>query len=192
MTGNTYFDYSLDSVLYKFGYDRDGLRVYDMIAFKLRTLFLLGVETCKTSKKAKILDFCNVVVKSSTGQELQRTKSCNDFGYFNNAVDILNVLRAVGHDKGLILTCNSLSGKLASLVGIKYTLPAIAFASAGYAHIANIWNNTILLKWKTIYCKSECAMIRFKEGFVIEHTDSAVFLSNASKKKNATSEDCFA
>lgn len=147
MARNTYYDYDPDTLLSKFGYENDGLRVkvfeYDgavVMAFKGTTLSLMGVEIGKTSRNDKLLDKV-LYSRCGRGDEGCRKQKVMDFyeiGYFNDAIEILDAFRAIHNEGGFILTGHSLGGTLASLLGIKYGLPVIAFGSAGDAYIADV------------------------------------------------------
>lgn len=145
MANNAYYDHDLDTMLSKFGYDKDGLRIkvfeYDefvVMAFKGTTLSL-GM-TRGTSKKDKSLDkiLYSKCDEDDEDCKEQKRRAFSGIGYFEDAVEILNIVRFINDEENIILTGHSMGGTLASLVGVKYNLPVIAFSSAGDAHIANI------------------------------------------------------
>lgn len=147
MANNAYYDHDLDTLLFKVGYDRDGLRIkvfeYDgrvVVAFKGTTLSLAGLHTGKTSRKDKILDgiLYSYCPTDDDGCVERKIRDFNNIGYFNDAVDVLDTVRGIHSGRDMLLIGHSLGGTLASLVGIKYNLPVLAFSSAGDAYMASI------------------------------------------------------
>ncbi|CAD25253.1 similarity to PUTATIVE LIPASE [Encephalitozoon cuniculi GB-M1] len=145
MASNTYHSHDLDTVLATFGYDGDGLRAkvfgYDgkiVVAFKGTTLSIMGLEIGRTSRKDKLLDRILYSICKDKECEEEKIREFDSIGYFSDALEILGAIRRIYHEGRLVLTGHSLGGTIASLLGIRYNLPVVAFSSPGDAYAANI------------------------------------------------------
>lgn len=145
MASNAYSSHDLDTVQARFGYDGDGLRAkvfrHDekiVIAFKGTTLSVMGMGIGKTSKKDKFLDKILYSICKSRRCEEEKRMEFGRIGYFDDALKIIDSVKEAYPESRLVLTGHSLGGTIASLAGIRYGLPVMAFSSPGDAYMANI------------------------------------------------------
>lgn len=145
MASNTYHSHDLDTILDKFGYDGDGIRAKAFryngkvaIAFKGTTLSVMGVGIGRTSKKDKLLDRILYSICKDKGCEEEKIREFDSIGYFSDALKIIDYVRRTYREDKPILIGHSLGGTIASLLGIRYNLFAVAFSSPGDAYIASI------------------------------------------------------
>ncbi|WUR02463.1 putative lipase ATG15 [Vairimorpha necatrix] len=149
MSINTYHDEDLPSLIYKYGYDRDGMRckLFDfhgalVLAIKGTSLNILGYELGETSENDK--EMVNIMFKKCKRHRQERDCEYlkkikfDKLGYLSKLQNILTYVKYLYPNKKIFLTGHSLGGTLASLLSPTFDLQCVTFSSPGDLYISRI------------------------------------------------------
>ncbi|KAF9764973.1 putative lipase atg15 [Nosema granulosis] len=144
-------------MIYSYGYERDGLRAKIfkgvnkvVIAIKGTTLYFHGIGLGPTGHKDREMDNLMfwVCPKGEEDCEYKKKVKIDKLKYIYDLEKIIRTAKKVFQEE-IILTGHSLGGALASLMGQKFDLQAIAFSSPGEKYISEVlgfrYTNTKIL-----------------------------------------------
>jgi lipase ATG15 len=155
MSINTYHNTDLSNMIYRFGYEDDGVRckLFEygnslVLAIKGTSLNILGFELGETSANDKemVNIMFNTCKRRSEGGH--RNEDCAyikkvNFDKLHYLSDLRIVVDSIKHlypGKEVILTGHSLGGALAALLSMIYKFKCITFASPGEEYFSKILN----------------------------------------------------